>query len=367
MASVDKLADGRWRARWRTPEGSSRSKTFARKVDADKHLTSVEHSKYSGAYIDQAAGKVTLEDYSKEWTASRVHRASTLERADVYLRVHINPFLGKRPLGSIRHSEVQAWVRGRSEVLSARTVDNVFRVVSGIFRSAIRDRIVALNPCDGITLPRPPHVEIVPPTVDEVQALLAALPARYRVLGILAAGAGLRQGEALGLTVDRVDFLRKTLRVDRQLYTPAKGEPDFVAPKSASSVRTIPIATSVVEALSAHLAAFAPGPGGLITTYEDGRPIRRNRFGAMWRQSTARAGLAEPHRFHDLRHHHASLLIAAGCSVKVVQRALGHANARETLDVYSHLWPDSDDLTRSAVDAALSRVIGVSRPNAVNA
>ncbi len=60
--------------------------------------------------------------------------------------------------------------------------------------------------------------------------------------------------------------------------------------------------------------------------------------GAMWRQSTARAGLPQ-FRYHDLRHHFASALIAGGCSVKVVQKALGHASARETLDVYGHLCP----------------------------
>ncbi|HWC11949.1 MAG TPA: tyrosine-type recombinase/integrase, partial [Acidimicrobiales bacterium] len=111
--------------------------------------------------------------------------------------------------------------------------------------------------------------------------------------------------------------------------------------------------------LAAHLAAFPPGPDGLVVTYEDGRPVRRNRFGAMWRQSQARAGL--PHRFHDLRHHFASALIAGGCSVKVVQKALGHASARETLDTYGHLWPDSEDLTRRAIDAALGALADRSR------
>ena len=152
--------------------------------------------------------------------------------------------------------------------------------------------------------------------------------------------------------MDRVDFLRRTLRVDRQLVTPARSQPHFAPPKSEASTRSVPLADVVVEALAAHVKAFPPGPDGLLVTYIDGRPVKRNRFGAMWRQSTARAGL-QTVRYHDLRHHFASALIAGGCSVKVVQKALGHASARETLDVYSHLWPDSDDLTRQAVEAAL--------------
>ncbi len=84
----------------------------------------------------------------------------------------------------------------------------------------------------------------------------------------------------------------------------------------------------------------------------------------MWRQSVARAGLSEAFRYHDLRHHFASVLIAGSCSVKVVQKTLGHASARETLDTYGHLWPDSDDLTRQAVDSALGILAACTRPEA---
>ena len=139
------------------------------------------------------------------------------------------------------------------------------------------------------------------------------------------------------------------------MVTPAHGEPALGPVKSNASLRTVPLADVVLGALAGHLAAFPPGPDGLVVTYVDGRPVRRNRFGAMWRQTHARAGLE--HRYHDLRHHHASVLIAGGCSVKVVQKALGHASARETLDTYGHMFPEGDDLTRRAVDAALGRAV----------
>ena len=134
------------------------------------------------------------------------------------------------------------------------------------------------------------------------------------------------------------------------MVTPAHGEPTLGPVKSNASLRTIPLADVVLQALAGHLAAFPPGADGLVVTYVDGRPVRRNRFGAMWRQSLARPGLE--HRYHDLRHHFASVLIAGGCSVKVVQKTLGHASARETLDTYGHLFPEGDDLTRKAVDLA---------------
>jgi integrase len=94
----------------------------------------------------------------------------------------------------------------------------------------------------------------------------------------------------------------------------------------------------------------------LVFTTELGAPIRRTAFSErVWRRAVKRAGLNGV-TFHALRHFYASLLIRHGESVKTVQARLGHASAAETLDTYSHLWPDSDDRTRSAVDSVLGVV-----------
>lgn len=362
MAHVEKRSQGRWRARYRGPDGREKSKTFDRKADAERFLTGVEHSKLVGSYVDPDAGRITFGAYAEGWLATRVHRQSTSARVESDLRVHVLPHLGHRPLASVRHSEIQGWVRSRSEVLAPGSVENVYRTVSAVFRSAVRDRMITVSPCEAVALPRRTQIEVVPPTVEEVRVLLDAMPARYRITGFLAAGAGLRQGEALGLTVDRVDFLRRQLRVDRQLQTPGRGQPYLAPPKSPASTRVVPLADVVLEALAEHARNFPVGPEGLFVTYGDGRPVRRNRFGAMWRQTVARAELSQAFRYHDLRHHFASALIAGGCSVKVVQKALGHASARETLDTYGHLWPDSEDLTRRAIDLALGAPAASPRP-----
>lgn len=178
-------------------------------------------------------------------------------------------------------------------------------------------------------------------------------PGRWRAMVVLAAGTGLRQGECFGLTVDRVDFLRRSLTVDRQLSFVAGSAPKLAPPKTAASVRQVPMPAVVVDALARHLAEQQPGVEGLVFTSAQGEPIRRTRFSDEWRPSVERAGLPTGTRFHDLRHFYALLLIRHGESVKVVQSWLGHALAAETLDTYSHLWPDSEDQTRAAVDTVL--------------
>ena len=86
-----------------------------------------------------------------------------------------------------------------------------------------------------------------------------------------------------------------------------------------------------------------------------GRPLRRSELSKKWRKLRTDLDLPDEARgWHSLRHTYASALIHAGLSVKTVQARLGHASAVETLEVYSHLWPDSEDDTRAAIDGWLS-------------
>jgi len=129
-------------------------------------------------------------------------------------------------------------------------------------------------------------------------------------------------------------------------------KPHLGPPKTKASVRTIPLPKTVVLALAAHLKAFPVGDDGHVFTI-DGEPIGRQKAGHAWRPAVKAAKLPAGTGFHALRHYYASLLIRFGESVKTVQARLGHASDAETLDTYSHLWPDSDDRTREAVDSVL--------------
>ncbi len=354
MASIQKRPDGRWRARYRDETGREHARHFARKVDAERWAASQVTDVARGVHIDPRAGKVTLGTYALAWAAGQVHRESTRQTVESRLRLHVLPFLGDRPIGTIRKSEIQSWVRGRSDLLAASTTRVVFSYVSAIFRAAVEDRLIPSSPCGRVQLPKRDRRRVEPLTVEVVRALTDAISPRYRAVIVLAAGTGLRQGECFGLTLDRVDFLRQTLLVDRQMVM-LTGRPTALGPpKTAASVRTVPLPQVVVDELAAHLAAYPPGSDGLLFTNAHGRPINRASFAQAWLPAARRARLPEGESFHSLRHFYASLLIRHGESVKVIQARLGHASAAESLDTYSHLWPDSEDRTRQAVDAVLA-------------
>jgi integrase len=186
--------------------------------------------------------------------------------------------------------------------------------------------------------------------------MAAAVDDRYRALVVLLAGSGLRLAEGLGLSVDRVDFLRRTVRVDRQLVTVTGGPPMLAPVKTPSSVRTIPVPQTVIDELARHLERHEPGPDGLVFTNTHGKPIRRSDLTGLWQRAAKAAGVVgfTP---HDLRHYAASVLIDQCASVKAVQRHLGHSSAATTLNVYAHLWPDSEDVTQRALEAGLAAFV----------
>lgn len=352
MASLSRRPDGRWRARYRDADGHEHAKHFARKVDGQRWLDEVTASVLTGAYVDPRAGRVTFGEYARAWQAAQIHRPNTAAAVDSALRVHALPAFGDRPIASIRPSEVQTWVQSLIGALSPATVRVTYQHLRSVFRAAEADRLIARTPCQRITLPRVEHRTVEPLSTETLLAIEAAMPERLRALVRMMAGTGLRPGEAAGVSIERVDFLRRILRVDRQLLLTFP--PSFGPPKTGSSVRTVPLPGVVVAALAAHVAAFPPGEHGLLFTDPDGSPLHRDRVTRAFRRAVQAAGAPEATRLHDVRHFYASLLIRHGESVKVVQSRLGHASARETLDTYSHLWPDSDDTTRAAVDDVLA-------------
>jgi integrase len=248
-------------------------------------------------------------------------------------------------LQSVLRSDVQMMVKELSETYAAGTVRNIYEVLARVYGSALDDRLVASTPCRRIVLPAVNDAEVKPPTAEEVSSVADAVHERYRGLVILLAGSGLRIGEALGLMVSDIDFLRRTVRVERQRMQDGNLGPT----KTGKSVRTVPLGQVVVDELAAHLARH-PSSAGLFLAPQ-GQPLRYGAWKTAWASAQRETGLTMD--THALRHFYASALIAGGASVKQVQVVLGHASPVITLRVYAHLWPGDEDRIRSISDDAL--------------
>ena len=354
--------DSRYRARYRTPDGKSRTKIFARKVDAEKFLASTEGKKLAGSFVDPMAGRLTLAEYAAGWIERKraTKKPTTVATWESHLSKHILPRFGKEKLREIAREDVKLWAFGLD--VAPTTARAVTFTLAAILREAVDDERIAKNPAERVAVGSKTERRVDPMAVagvaSKVPALADAMPERWRAAVLLMASTGLRLGECLGLTVDRVDFLRPTIRVDRQIVA-VRGSAGFSSPKTRAGVRQIPVPRAVVEMLAAHLVRFPAGQEGLIFTMPPTRQnlgggglVSRNRWSDAYRVAVADAGLPEGTRTHDLRHVAASALINSGLSVAAVQAVLGHASPAETLEVYTHLWPSDEEKTRQAIEVA---------------
>lgn len=364
MASVVKRTDREqvtWLVRWRDPDGRQRKKAFSRHADAKRHAAAVEADIARGQYVD-VSHRVTVTEYARHWAASRPHRPTTARRTAGLIDNHIaGTRLGNRRLADVKPSEVQGWASERATVLAPNTTRSLVGLLRSIYGAAVLDRLVASSPVIRVTLPRVERPRVVPLTVEQVQALSGVMPQRYRAMVLTQAGLGLRIGELLALRVEDVDFLRRTVRIEWQFTSGSKVRSE---PKTPRSRRTLPAPQVVLDALAQHLATYPPGTDGSVFTTMAGTPLGHMYYGhQLFRRAVAQAELPAGTTSHDLRHHFASVLLAAGESVVAVAERLGHEDAGLVLSTYGHLMPDSEDRTRRAIDAAWEMISSSCAPD----
>lgn len=351
MASIDKRSDGAWRARWREfPGGPQRTKHFSRRIDAERFLTRISAELLTGSYVDPSAGQVTVAVYAQEYLERRRWRDSTRDRVERHLRLHIVPTFGNRPLASIRRAHVEHWAAWLA--LSASTVTAVHATFAALLNSALDDGRIARNPAKGANLPGVDRERAEPLSPEQVRALVIAAPAKLHGAFVLAAGTGLRQGELAGVSTDRVNWLRRTLRVDQQAYTPRGRPPLLAPPKSARSYRTIALPQTVVEALARHVKEYPPSGTGLLFHHHRGEFYGRSILSAHMHDTAIAAGLPGA-TWHSFRHAHASMLLSSGVSPALVAERLGH-DVRTLMATYAHVIRADDDRVRGLVDNLLA-------------
>ncbi|WP_260430905.1 site-specific integrase [Nocardioides sp. LS1] len=355
--SIAKRVNGKWRARYRDESGKEHSRHFDRKIDAQQWLDQVTSTVVTGTYADPKAGRITFAAFFGEWSARQVWAPGTV--LAMSLAARSVPFAAK-PMKQVRHSDVENWIKQMDGAgLAPGTIKTRYVNVRSVFRAAVKDRVVGSDPTDGVRLPRGRRADVAMsiPTPEEVGQLMAVADERFQPFIGLCAFAGLRLGEAAGVQLGDVDFLRKSLKVSRQVQRVKGGEIDVRAPKYGSE-RVIYLADSLVHVLAEHVAAHGTsGTNRWIFAGEGDDPPHQNTVGYWWRKALRDAGLTNI-KLHDLRHFYASGLIAAGCDVVTVQRSLGHTKASTTLNTYAHLWPTAEDRTRKAAESIMSASLG---------
>ncbi|CAL8980014.1 Tyrosine recombinase XerC [Cellulomonas sp. T2.31MG-18] len=304
-----------------------------------------------------------------------------------YLRHHIGPLLGSSPVTAVGYREVAGFINGLSaKGLSPKTIANIHGLLSASMTTAVRLGYRPDNPCVGVSLPKSQltHDEMTVLTRDEFALLLSKVAPFYQPLVLTLVATGLRFGEATALTPADVDVTARpaTIRVTKAWKRDEDSRYYIGPPKTRRARRTISLPDELVDVLLPLLATKAPDE--LLFPNTVGQWLSSSRFWtSTWTPALDAAcnprrpdGSPDPDaprltkrpRVHDLRHTHASWMLAAGTDLFVLQRRLGHESITTTTETYAHLMPDQQKAAADAAAKALSGLVPVrSQPSATPA
>ncbi|HEY7149414.1 MAG TPA: tyrosine-type recombinase/integrase [Gaiellaceae bacterium] len=275
------------------------------------------------------------------------YKPSAVRSYEAALRDHVVPRIGRTRLGDVQHRDVQ---RIADELLAEErdpsTIRNALMPVRVIFRRAVEDGDVAVNPCAHLRLPavRGRRERIASP--EEAERLLATLPERDRPIWATALYAGLRRGELMALRWQDVDLANGVIHVERAYDEKSRLE---IEPKSRAGRRTVPIVGALRDILLVHKASQDSAEG---LVFGGSTPFQPSNLWRRAQRAWNRLGL-KPIGLHEARHTFASILIAAGVNAKAITTYMGHASIQTTYDLYGKLMPGSEAEAAALVDAYL--------------
>ncbi len=340
--------NGKRRQKWHSVKGA--------RSDAEAELVRILHELGTGTYVE--ASKVTVQEFLERWlvdhAASQVS-AKTLERYEQILRGHVIPALGSQRLVNLRPDQIQQFYAkslrsGRKDGkggLSPLTVQHFHRVLRRALQTAVRWRVLAVNPADNAEAPVATAREMTVLNEAESITLIQSLEHhRLHMPVLMALTTGMRRGEICALRWRNVDFKSKTITVTHSLEQ-VRRQLSFKEPKTPRSRRGIALPELLIDALRVHKKLqienkLRLGPlwqdGDLVCAGADGQPLKPNTLSTLFASFIRRSDLKRV-RFHDLRHTHATQLFLQGVHPKIVSERLGHASVAITLDRYSHVLP----------------------------
>jgi integrase len=356
--SVRQRGRGSWLVTFRAGHGVRVSETVrGTKTKAEQRLTEMlREYDTTGLVPDREA---TVSSFSVQWLEHVAHRIKpvTHKRYRELLEVHVVPVIGQVRMTDLRPAAVQAVMTKVLASRSPRTAVNTYRVLSEMLGEAARWGMIATNPAAAIRPPRAPRPDLHVPDAATCTAILERSRGR-QVEGpvVLALGTGMRLGEILAARWKDVDLERKVLRVTATLSY-VGGEFTFPQPKTYRARRSVDLPAFVVTFLKSQRKAQAAQQMrvrdvwmdyGVVFSDEIGQPLAPWSVSADFRRLVRELELPRT-RFHDLRHAHATQLLASGVHPKAVSERLGHSSVAFTMDTYSAVIPS---LGRAAADAA---------------
>jgi integrase len=338
---------------------------------------------------------VTVGDWLAHWLVCRTALApSTVRGYAAHVRLYLDPYLGEVLLGELSAGQVQAMFTAiirRHHALgtpvSAATLSRIRATLRAALNAAVRRGLLGENPASRVELPRARRPRAVVWSRYRVEqwrqtgerpvvAVWTAAQTAQFLCGIedhrlyaayhLIALRGLRRGEAAGLRWCDIDLEGKTAVISQQLQQ-YDGRLAICPPKTPHSTRVIALDHTTVAALQAHrgrqqreAATYGPGyrVSGFVFTNLNGDPMAPDRLTRTFRALAAQTGLL-PVRLHDLRHGAATLALAAGVDLRIVQEMLGHSSIVLTADTYTSVLPAVAHTAAEKVAALIVREGGL--------
>ena len=312
-----------------------------------------------GGIVKTSAMKTGV--WMKEWLSLYVPNIEATTR-DGYrdkIENYIIPVLGDIPINVLKTAHIQGWVQGlQGKGLAPKTIRNAYNNLNAAMKKAVVLRMIMYNPCTGVVLPKMSRYQAKVYNSADVNNLLAIAKETdlYLVITLLTS-TGMRRGELLALKWKNVDLDNRIIHVKENIVQ-AGTQIVEKAPKSAAGIRDITIGSDVVSVLSAAKLQYfrdrADGGAGFqdlgyVIHKPDGTPYRPDALTRKWERFLERNNLPSI-RLHDLRHTHATLLIQAGVSPKVVQQRLGHSDVTITLNTYTHVLSSMDQEAADKLD-----------------
>jgi integrase len=285
----------------------------------------------------------TFEQYATEWLERQTVRSRTLELYSWALRRHLIPYFGRRRVDQIHADEIAAFIaQMHKKGLKGWTIKSALRPLSIILNQAVRKGQIPVNPMNQLERGERPSTQDQRPhrvlSLEEMNKLIAAADQeRYRCLLHLLLTSGMRIGEALGLTLADLDLEHNLIRVDFQLGRDGTRTPL----KTPESRRAIDIPSQLMRDLLALITERGDrfNPHSFVFASDTGSGLERKVARAALQRASNNAALTAPHpTLHDLRHSHASMLIARGYRLTEIQQRLGHRKPDTTLKIYVHQW-----------------------------